>query len=757
MKDGARAMSRRRGRFPRGSLFSALLLLFTLTMSPSSAARVLGEVSLGFSDTFRLGAWAPLTVRLENQGADVVGELQVRLTSGNALTDNEYQTSQTRRIELAKGAVKRFRFTVRIDSVAHPLQVRLVTGDTVHFADDVVLRERFTERHLVLALSQDADLDHLNALEGTAPSAATVFAPSSQNFSATDARTAPVVAERPLRWRVVYPHPSTLPERWAGYSGVSTVILHGVSLKAMTDRQFAAFDKWLADGGTLVVSGSPDYTVLTTPRLAELLPGLPTGLVRLTDGDEIGRVLRFPLRVARSFDINRIRLRAVGGGRATHSIEAAGRRRDGTAAESAAGQPAGQGATGKFPLIVERSYGRGKVVYFAFDISRYPFDRWRGMEKVWRSVLSGAAARQSPLSVEIGHAPPDEPVLRALRDPELAFPDHPTLIAFLVVYLGALVAAYAIAADARTARKVQVALVWLVPLGFGPVAYFVFGPMLFPAQGGAIVIGVVEPLRGSPYAAVDLDIAFYTSQRDAPANDSSRESVPPTSESAEPRGPRAATWHFSGGDPVYWPGPMAFGVESTPDWHAAIGHRPAMTPVGARGFSVHRLRGKDLIPFAFTGNVEENKQGFRVSLRNDSGFPIERAWLLIDHFAYRIGRLAPGESFDRELSPADSPVLLRTSTSWWRVVDGVDTGSTRAAVEEGLLGKKMKPFYPSEPDEAVFFGFTEAPVGSRRGAQPWKPLEMALVRAVLPRARDLASLMPRPEGEVDPQSQDETL
>ena len=126
------------------------------------------------------------------------------------------------------------------------------------------------------------------------------------------------------------------------------MIVHGMSLEDLNRRQFIALKKWLAQGGRLAVSGGPDYALLRTPRLAELLPASPTGLLTVTDGGAIGRAMGQTVPLRAPFHLHR--LNAYRG----HTVF-------GTDAQ---------------PLVVEASSGLGLIAYLSFDIASPPFDRW---------------------------------------------------------------------------------------------------------------------------------------------------------------------------------------------------------------------------------------------------------------------------------------------------------------------------------------------------------------------------------------------
>jgi hypothetical protein len=151
------------------------------------------QTVVGFSDTFRLGRWTPLTVVVANRGNDLVGQLEVQVTGGDQLQGSVSTTSHRRSLELPRDARKRFRFTVFPESFSRPLLVRVSAGGREVARRVIDLRHRLTRAQLVLVLSRDADLDYLNQ-------------PTGETL------------------RVLYPHPELLPDRWQGYGTPSGMV-----------------------------------------------------------------------------------------------------------------------------------------------------------------------------------------------------------------------------------------------------------------------------------------------------------------------------------------------------------------------------------------------------------------------------------------------------------------------------------------------------------------------------------------------------
>lgn len=312
---------------------------------------------------------------MTNHDQHVSAEIEVQISRGNELEGSVFNTTYLRNLTLSKNARKQFRFSVLLDNFAKPLVVRGSKADQEIARRTLDLRRHFTESKLIVVLSRDADLDYLN-------------------YSS------------PHHLRVVYPHPELLPEKWQGYDGVSAVVVHEQSLERLSKHQYEALRKWLIQGGNLVVSGSPNYSLLRTPRLSALLPAKPVGLVAMIDGEGLGTAFGLPLTANKPFVINRVdKLR----GTTIHQFE-------------------------DIRLLLARDYGMGTVSYFTFDVAAYPFDRWSGMTSLWRKVFNLSAVDRGSVAL---HQSPDSPIPSMSDEPNRGFPDHLVVFIFLMIYLGA--------------------------------------------------------------------------------------------------------------------------------------------------------------------------------------------------------------------------------------------------------------------------------------------------------------------------------
>ncbi len=597
------------------------------------------QAVIGFSDTFRIEHWVPVTVMVDNRGPDLVGHVEVVVP---AAEDSEASVVHRQRLELPRDARKRLRFTVFVARARRPLLVRLVGGGRELARLALDLEARFTEDRLLLVLSRDADLDYLNdtAREGL---------------------------------RVLYPHPELLPDRWQGYDGVEALVIHGVSLEALTPSQFRALQKWLAQGGIVAVSGGPDQALLRTPRLAGLLPGTPRGTVRFEDGSRLAEAFAMPLDAPLPLAVNRL-------------------------ADGFRGRV--RYAAGEIPLVVEESRGRGRVLYLAFDIARYPFARWEGMRRLWHDSLRLPPVQ--PISVRPPPAAPSgaDPVREILREQAAGFPGHGTLLFFVALYLGVLATLYRLQVLRRGVARLFRWAGFAVPPAFALVAWYVFGPLLFPPGASGVAVSLIEPYAGSPYAHLKVDVGLFTN-RDRPLR-----------------------FDYRGLQPAFRP--------AVPGAHWVLGPTWA-EPRDQRRYVLHELRGEDILAYRVEGSVTRAAEGSSLALRNDSGTALRDAVLIVDGRAHALGTIPDGGEFARALGRGWAALEVQY-LSWRDVVAGAAGWSdaqryAAQVVLERELGELSAGDY-ARPGEALLLALTANPLRAVT-ADAWRQHALALVVARL--------------------------
>jgi hypothetical protein len=337
------------------------------------------EAQLGLRGTVRLEKWNLVTVHLQNAGAPLVGTLGVRVWRGSEFRKDLHITTFTQVVKLPYRARKRFTFVVPVTSITHPVEVFLRQGDKIVVQRRLGLREALNAEYLILGLTHDLGLDFL--------------ATALQHHT-----------------RVVYVPPRALPQHWSGYDSVSAVVVKGVSLQSMTERQSTALRQWIARGGTLVVAGDSQYGLLQEPRLRELLPVQVLGIQQLDGLPAFAERYGVPLPTVPALAIR---------SRLLHGQVLVG--------------------TSMLPLLAEHNFGKGRVVFLAIDYATQPLAGWQGNPALWKDILQPAENIDfSKVIAELGLLDDAHPVIKLLQRPILTYPSHMTLSLFLVGYCSGL-------------------------------------------------------------------------------------------------------------------------------------------------------------------------------------------------------------------------------------------------------------------------------------------------------------------------------
>jgi hypothetical protein len=397
-----------------------IILSLGLIGGPSVvAAQITMEAQLGLQGIVRLEKWNLVTVTLANNGTPVRGTLGVRIWRGSEYRKDVHVTTFTRAVQLPYRARKRFRFTVPLYSITHPVDIVFRSGDTLLAQQRLDLRSVLSAEHIIVGLTPDLSLDFL----------ATTF----QRHT-----------------RVAYVPVRDVPHVWSGYDSVTAIVVKGVSLQTLTEEQWTALRQWVMRGGILVIAGDAQYGLLQEPRLRELLPVQVLGIVRRDGLPVLAAHYNVPLPSA-PLIVLRARLQQ---------------------GEVLVGTP-------EAPLLAQRRLGEGRVVFLAVDYAAKPLDTWPGNGALWRDILQPAETVDfARVFSELGLLDDSHPIIKLLGRPILAYPSHVSLSVFLCAYCGSIAAVFWGMKRRRLRQARPWAILGLLLVGFGIGAY-----TLFPERG----------------------------------------------------------------------------------------------------------------------------------------------------------------------------------------------------------------------------------------------------------------------------------
>ena len=351
--------------------FAALFALIVFSPALGVSAPVSMETFLGFDGVFSLHKWTPLNIILENRGATIKGILEVVVTSGSEFHGDVHDTTYVMDVELPTQSKKRYAFTIYIDSFIYPLIFRLKQTDRTIVAESVNLRPHYTERklNLFLGIENVPDFSRMS-LDGT---------------------------------RTVMMHEEFLPETWYGYDGVEVMVIDTAVIENMTDLQLIALTDWIKKGGRFITAGHLNYASFLNRRTKSLLPIHVLGYERFFEINAFEKFCGQRLISAEGFLILKVDLEA-----ALPLVQ----ERD-------------------TPLILQKTFGLGRIIFFAFDFDSSPFSEWSGRQAFWAKILAVKPSPEDP-GVDLE----EKKILSAMNSSlPMRFPRLGVVFIFLAVYV----------------------------------------------------------------------------------------------------------------------------------------------------------------------------------------------------------------------------------------------------------------------------------------------------------------------------------
>lgn len=393
-------------------IYSLGIFIFLLFPPPGVCAPVSLEYVLGFQGYFRLNAWTPFTVALENRGRAMEGRLEVIVTSGSEYLGDVRQTPYSLGVELPYNSTRLCSFTIPIETFTHDLLVRLRQDEELILSQTINLRPHYTTKALAVVVDDKTSPDFLSVLP--------------DDLFAVNVR------------------PRFLPETWYGYDGVELLIMNAEMIQSLRDRQFHALQEWIKRGGALVTAGGVNYGAFSDRRTAGLLPLRIVGLKQVTELASLQEFCGYMLSSPEPFLILDVNIPEA----AVIVQEAS------------------------LPIIHQRTFGTGNILFLAFDFQNPPFSRWPQRPVFWQKIRSLLPAFERK-GIQFD---PHEIAEILLANMPLHFPESWGMGGFLVIYLltlWALLRQIGKSAQRRTKLMLGASLLFLM-IFFSLLSYFLF-------------------------------------------------------------------------------------------------------------------------------------------------------------------------------------------------------------------------------------------------------------------------------------------
>jgi hypothetical protein len=340
------------------AIFAQLVVFAALCLLPSGAAvanenPAITGVRVGFDGHFRVGFWTPVEVALHGGSEQLAAQIVLSLVDGDGMRCETIG----RKIEVPAGGDARVTAYAKFGSVRGDLTIALRDGE-----------KTAAERTFIV----DQGDDQVNYRPGFASTQGLIL--SLGNPIGLDEAVGRARDPAEKVNLVALADAAQLPDDWLGYEAVDQLVI-GPAPAGLNETlaegspQLAALDRWLAEGGRLVLAlGADSEHFLSSDRpLSRFLPGKFEGTAHLTRTTSLemfgGTYGGAPLRWRRGDRraIAATRLSDVQG----HLVL----------------------SEGDFPLLVRRAYTFGEVTFAAVDFSQSPLVDWAGRNLALKRVL----------------------------------------------------------------------------------------------------------------------------------------------------------------------------------------------------------------------------------------------------------------------------------------------------------------------------------------------------------------------------------
>lgn len=427
-------------RILRLSLVILCLLGPAQAMAAQTNAGLAMTTRAAFEGQFKFGEWLPVFVTVENDGPDVIGQIQVRVTSRTGELDFVVPA------ELPTGARKQFTIYTLPNSFSREIRIDLIEGDDTLLSQTVAVNALRNDRYVIgVAAANPAGMSLLGSVQ------------------------LPGRADKPEV--ITLPLPD-IPGRAEGLALFNALVLNDVDTSGLTPAQQEALQGWVAGGGRLILGGGSSA--------ARVLAGLPAALQPV---EVSGQQAVMALPGLEQYTGEAI---PFSGPFPVAHVQP-------SAAATILSAQTAESANPDLPLIVEQKLGAGHIDFIALDLTQSPFDSWTGVIALAERVLGADAARSPNL-------PPDVSI-HQIRDSQMssALTNLPALDLPSIRVLGFLLAGYIVLVGPVNyvvlRWRDRLAWAWVtipvLTLAFSALAYGIG----FQLRGNDIIVNQISVIR----------------------------------------------------------------------------------------------------------------------------------------------------------------------------------------------------------------------------------------------------------------------
>ena len=365
-------MCRSGGDNPVNPLILMILILFSVSLA--FGAVEIENTTFGFSDGYKTGTWAPLTITVRSQDEPVVftGELVVEIQNFSSDTPLERYAIPLR---LSPTGRQQKRLYVYCSKNATRLVVQFVPAGSVesNLRNSPLIREDREGKTLLNAMSPMIQEMSLPIPIARKDYLVLVLAPSGDKLKRFIDKKKLKVSDGAQVHVKYFPNRTSLLRDWIGYSAVDVLVIRETFLteRHISKAQQAALLDWVQRGGTLITSGGGSFNALrgsfVEPYLPVELKGLKkTDTLRTPSHDIVGWVEGD--ETEQTFNNNPTLF---------EYIEFVPK----TGCKTLIG-------TEEQIYVAKRNFGNGQILCLAFDYNALPFSEQEVGEVFWHRLLS---------------------------------------------------------------------------------------------------------------------------------------------------------------------------------------------------------------------------------------------------------------------------------------------------------------------------------------------------------------------------------
>ncbi|MHB8897972.1 MAG: hypothetical protein ACYC6Y_04435 [Thermoguttaceae bacterium] len=327
-------------------------LLIALLLSNGAGAAdsgVIAGVEVGFAGAYKAGLWTPVRVRFAS-GADL-GGAQVSLT----VPDGDGVPSRVS-APLPSPAPASMVLCVRFGRIRCPLTVRVERSGSLLAERTFEASDEPRDKTIPVALHSDQPLV---VVIGTA------------SLGIGDAIAQMRESAEKQTKLVELGNATDLPEQWFAYEGVSLMVLSGTDPECYSglssdDARIEAIARWVRHGGRLLIAAGQhgDQLFGAGGPLHSLVPGTFSKTVSLSQAREFERFADSSATLPSLVDGKMLQVAQL------TDVQGMIVKRE-----------------GNLPLIVNRVWGFGEVIFLASDLDRGPLGAWKDRPRFVATLL----------------------------------------------------------------------------------------------------------------------------------------------------------------------------------------------------------------------------------------------------------------------------------------------------------------------------------------------------------------------------------